>query len=75
MARRAVSELPADAPPTSTFVHKDFREFIRPEDEDRGFPLVTGSPPYFPIGTGVLPADAQRRACRFEARGRGGGLL
>jgi tRNA1(Val) A37 N6-methylase TrmN6 len=67
MARRAVSELPGDAP-TINIVHRDFREFVRPS-EDVGFPLVTGSPPYFPIGTGVLPADAQRRACRFEARG------
>lgn len=33
------------------------------------FPLITGSPPYFPLGTGVEPADAQRRACRFEVRG------
>lgn len=33
------------------------------------FDLVTGSPPYFPLGTGVEPADPQRRACRFEVRG------
>jgi tRNA1(Val) A37 N6-methylase TrmN6 len=33
------------------------------------FPLITGSPPYFPVGTGVLPADAQKAYARFELRG------
>jgi tRNA1(Val) A37 N6-methylase TrmN6 len=33
------------------------------------FPLVTGSPPYFPAGTGVLPADSQKAHARFELRG------
>jgi tRNA1Val (adenine37-N6)-methyltransferase len=33
------------------------------------FPLITGSPPYFPLGTGVLPADAQKAHARFELRG------
>ncbi|HEY4242837.1 MAG TPA: hypothetical protein VGM88_23640 [Kofleriaceae bacterium] len=33
------------------------------------FPLVTGSPPYFPVGTGVLPADSQKAHARFELRG------
>jgi tRNA1(Val) A37 N6-methylase TrmN6 len=33
------------------------------------FPLVTGSPPYFPLGTGVLPDDAQKQHARFELRG------
>jgi len=33
------------------------------------FPLVTGSPPYFPIGTGVIPADPQKAHARFELRG------
>ena len=65
MARRAIDELPQ---PESTFEirHADFR------DEglgDGAYDLVTGSPPYFPLGTGVLPEDAQRRACRFEERG------
>ncbi len=36
---------------------------------DERFALVTGSPPYFPIGTGVLPADAQKAHARFELRG------
>lgn len=33
------------------------------------FALITGSPPYFPIGTGVLPTDAQKAHARFELRG------
>jgi len=33
------------------------------------FGLVTGSPPYFPIGTGILPADSQKAHARFELRG------
>ena len=35
----------------------------------RAFPLVTGSPPYFPAGTGVLPLDSQKAHARFELRG------
>jgi tRNA1(Val) A37 N6-methylase TrmN6 len=33
------------------------------------FPLITGSPPYFPVGTGVIPADSQKAHARFELRG------
>jgi tRNA1Val (adenine37-N6)-methyltransferase len=33
------------------------------------FALVTGSPPYFPVGSGVLPADPQKAHARFELRG------
>ena len=33
------------------------------------FPLVTGSPPYFPVGTGILPGDSQKAHARFELRG------
>ena len=33
------------------------------------FPLVIGSSPYFPLGTGVLPADPQKAHARFELRG------
>lgn len=36
---------------------------------DQCFPLVTGSPPYFPSGTGVLPEDSQKAHARFELRG------
>jgi tRNA1Val (adenine37-N6)-methyltransferase len=43
----------------------DLRELASPGR----FELVTGSPPYFPLGTGVLPADAQKAHARFELRG------
>jgi tRNA1Val (adenine37-N6)-methyltransferase len=33
------------------------------------FDLVTGAPPFMPVGSGVVPADAQRAAGRFEFRG------
>lgn len=39
---------------------------------DERFPLITGSPPYFPIGTGVLPDDTQKAHARFELRGHVG---
>lgn len=65
MCARSIAELPD--PPAIQLLHGDFRSVdvaaLGP------FDLVTGSPPYFPEGTGVLPADPQRRACRFELRG------
>ena len=33
------------------------------------FPLVTGTPPYFPIGTGPQSEKSHAAACRFETRG------
>lgn len=33
------------------------------------FDLVTGSPPYIPVGSGVISAHPQRAACRMELRG------
>jgi tRNA1(Val) A37 N6-methylase TrmN6 len=36
---------------------------------DERFELVLGSPPYFPLGTGVLGEHPQKVACRFEVRG------
>ena len=33
------------------------------------FDLVTGAPPFMPLGSGVLPRDPQRAAGRFEVRG------
>ena len=36
------------------------------------FPLITGSPPYFAIGTGSLPEDSQKAHARFELRGNVG---
>ena len=65
LARRTLAELPD--PPLIRVLHSDFREVTA---ERVGlFDLVTGSPPYLPLGTGVLSPDAQRRACRFELRG------
>lgn len=33
------------------------------------FDLITGAPPFKPLGSGTLPRDAQRAASRFEMRG------
>jgi tRNA1Val (adenine37-N6)-methyltransferase len=46
-------------------MHGDLRELSL----NRTFPLVTGSPPYFPPGAGVLPLDSQKAHARFELRG------
>lgn len=48
--------------------HGDFRDadVIKPDEK---FDLVTGSPPYFPPGTGVESEHPQKLACRFELRG------
>ena len=42
---------------------------IRDLDLGERFPLITGSPPYFPMGTGSLPQDSQKAHARFELRG------
>ncbi len=47
------------------FFHGDLRELAL----DRKFPLITGSPPYFPAGSGVIPQDSQKAHARFELRG------
>ncbi len=46
-------------------IHGDIREL----DLGERFPLITGSPPYFPIGTGSLPEDSQKAHAKFELRG------
>ena len=46
-------------------IHRDIRNL----DFGEQFPLITGSPPYFPIGTGSLPDDSQKAHARFELRG------
>lgn len=66
MAARSIAELPDDAPPIRV-LRGDLRD-AQPEALGR-FDLITGSPPYLPLGTGSLSPDAQRQACRFELRG------
>ena len=48
--------------------HGDFRsaDVLR---EDERFDLVLGSPPYFPMGSGIESEHPQKAACRFELRG------
>src|SRR4051812_2079988 len=47
--------------------HGDFRSgVLHPEEK---FDLVLGSPPYFPLGSGILGDHPQKIACRFETRG------
>jgi tRNA1(Val) A37 N6-methylase TrmN6 len=47
-------------------VHGDLREVRFPGES---FDLVTGSPPYFDVSSGVVPADPQKAHARFELRG------
>src|SRR5262249_16210143 len=47
--------------------HGDFRqEMLRPHEP---FDLILGSPPYFPLGSGVEGDQPQKIAARFEMRG------
>lgn len=46
--------------------HADLREVVLPE---RSFDLVTGSPPYTPVGRGVISPHPQRAGARMELRG------
>jgi len=48
--------------------HADFRsaEALGPGER---FDLVLGSPPYFPLGSGIEGDHPQKVACRFELRG------
>ena len=45
--------------------HGDLRELALGER----FPLVTGSPPYFDVASGIVPSDSQKAHARFELRG------
>ena len=36
---------------------------------DEPFDLITGAPPFMPLGSGPMPRDGQRAAGRFELRG------
>jgi tRNA1Val (adenine37-N6)-methyltransferase len=46
----------------------DFRDskILKPDER---FDLILGSPPYFPLGSGVEGDHPQKIACRFEMRG------
>ncbi len=46
-------------------IHADFREL----QLARSFELITGTPPYFPPGSGLESDRVQRAPCRFEHRG------
>ncbi len=48
--------------------HGDFRDTGILRAEER-FDLVLGSPPYFPLGSGIEGDHPQKIACRFEVRG------
>jgi tRNA1(Val) A37 N6-methylase TrmN6 len=48
--------------------HGDFRDTQVLGTNER-FDLILGSPPYFPVGSGVLGDHPQKVACRFELRG------
>jgi len=48
--------------------HFDFRDPAAIEPGE-SFDLVFGSPPYFPLGTGIQGEHPQKIACRFELRG------
>lgn len=49
-------------------VFGDLREVAK-QLEPRSFKLVTGTPPYIPLGSGLVSEKAQRRPCFFETRG------
>ena len=49
-------------------IHGDLRHLALAPSASR-FPLVTGSPPYFDIAAGIVPADSQKAHARFELRG------
>jgi tRNA1Val (adenine37-N6)-methyltransferase len=46
-------------------LHGDLRQF----EAVQSFPLITGSPPYFPTSAGIVPQDSQKAHARFELRG------
>ncbi|HEY5944601.1 MAG TPA: methyltransferase [Kofleriaceae bacterium] len=46
-------------------IHGDLRD-VRLADR---FDLVTGSPPYWDVSEGIVPADSQKAHARFELRG------
>ena len=51
-----------------TLVHGDLRD-EHPEIPAGTFDLVTGTPPYIPLGSGTVSNVLQKAYCRFEIRG------
>ena len=49
-------------------IHGDIRDRSH-ISRDVSFDLITGSPPYFPLGKGLISPHPQRAACRMELRG------
>ena len=47
----------------------DLRDRDAVPERAGGYDLVTGSPPYFPLGTALVSPHPQRAACRMELRG------
>jgi tRNA1(Val) A37 N6-methylase TrmN6 len=66
LARRSIAWNGIDG--RATVVIDDFRTAAALERE-ACFDLVTGTPPYFPIGAGPQSDRVQRAPCRFEHRG------
>lgn len=52
-----------------TLLHGDLREVVRSDWAHGRFDLVTGTPPYLPLGTASASPDPQRAAARIELRG------
>jgi tRNA1Val (adenine37-N6)-methyltransferase len=63
LARRSLAFNGLEARVTVT--HGDLREV----PEERAFDLVTGTPPYIPLGSGLVSEKEQRGPCCFETRG------
>ncbi len=68
LALRSIGDIAEPLSGSLGVLHSDFRSLSIPEFAG-GFDVVTGSPPYLPVGTGVPSPDPQRFACRFETRG------
>ena len=52
-----------------TIIHGDLREAAVQAQTGHDFPLITGTPPYFPPGHAVDAIDPQRAYARIEYRG------
>lgn len=68
LALRSIGDIAEPLAGSLVVLHSDFRSLSVPEFAG-AFDVITGSPPYLPVGTGVPSPDPQRFACRFETRG------